>query len=232
MGSIDQINNEFGQQGEIVSPERAKALVRLAIDKISEKAVAIVKSKLNLNPESGNARHEFCRALNSEVLVLLMNELRIPGMILTQFVDKTSATAFKKPWNFHAIGILHLQGDPASDDALYATFDETNKTDGEKYFLRVGTLTTLSNELTDTFGGDWKLDFIPPNEPESSIPAKIRLAEDILQSGETVSYEKDILYDPSGPETKKVHKPLGLRYVSTSSLVSPKMRQFFTYGYA
>lgn len=236
MIGINPLQEQFGNHQETFSRDRAKNLVKKALNAVAKESELEVAKKLRIDIENSKVRHEHCRAINGEVVVLLMNKFKVPGMVMTQYVDKGSDDTFKnKSWGFHAVGVLLLEGEPGADNALYAAFDETNKTENDEYFLRIGNLETLSHELDTTFGGDWKLDFIPPDEPHNSVVAKLQNAVSITEQGKNVSYDDHILHMPLGLDDKKTQKPLGLKYVHPpmgSSNISAKLRQRLTFGYA
>ncbi len=182
----------------------------------------------NLSDE--RIRHNYCRKINGETLVLLMDKLRIPGIIFT--IQPLEREHFKDAgWGFHSVGILKL------GDESYAAFDQTNKmvrSESEKdWYLKVGNLDEVSQGLSERFGFNWNLSFTPVDNPENSVVAKIKNARDMIQKGTKINYEQHITYQPRMLDEKDIQRPLGLKFMPVNDEPLPKnIRSRFTFGYA
>lgn len=178
-------------------------------------------------------RAEACRAINGEIVVKLINELKVPAMIFTLRPDDPSWFN-DKTWPFHSVGVIKLS------EEEYVVFDQTNEQEKgrSEWFCEVGSLDDLSNKLSKRFGLSWDLGFTPTDAAENSVVNKIQRAEQFIKENRKVSYKENIQYGEAfGQETSdnlgitfEQHDP-NLPIVGTSGLAQ-KLRSRFLKGHA
>lgn len=179
-------------------------------------------------PDIGDldVRHNICRKFNGSILLSLVNDYLIPGIQFT--IQPLNPYAFRnRTWSFHSVSILK-QGDE------YIVFDQTSRDPSGDYFYRRGSLVTVSEELEKMFGLDWNLTFQPAINPTLGVASKIETVANQIGVEGKYTY-RDIV--PPGTESMMIENKaytsrLGLKYLTTGSMIHPGVRERMTFNYA